>query len=83
MRRLVSLFLATLFGLASAISQTGAQLPKAIEVVDRQAFAAAPSAGTATSIDLRPYFPPVGTQSMNDCAAWALSATKSCQEALD
>jgi len=64
-------------------AQTGGQLPRATELASGDALTAAPSGDSISGVDLRRYFPPIGTQSMNDCTAWATAAAKSCLEAMD
>ena len=80
------LCLLTVFALQipnSLFAQTGAALPNALDLASGSDFTAAPAADEINGVDLRKYFPPVGEQTMNDCAAWAVSAAKSCMEAYD
>ena len=82
--RLIALVLLTLVLLCSnTLAQTGGMLPKAAEINHGETYAGAPVGDSIDGIDLRKYFPPVGSQSMNDCTAWAVSAAKSCLEAMD
>ena len=83
LRLLAFLLLAFAFLCNSSAAQTGGILPKAAELNQGGAYAGAPVGDTIDGVDLRKYFPPVGDQSMNDCTAWAVSAAKSCLEAMD
>lgn len=77
-------FAAVLLPLSSSLTaQTGALLPNAPDLESGTEFTAAPTADQIDGVDLRRYFPPVGEQTMNDCATWAIFATNSCMEAFD
>jgi hypothetical protein len=56
--------------IANAVDATFSQIPRASEL--------------PPIVDLRPHLPPVGSQTMNDCAAWAYAyAARSYLEAID
>ncbi len=82
--RLFALLLSLAFA-APAHADQGAKREdrKAVAALDR--FSEAISLdGLPESVDLRPYLPEVGAQTMNDCAAWAFGyAARSYLEAID
>ncbi len=82
-RSSAALLLAFVFLGHSGRAQTGGMLPKAADLNHGEAYAGAPVGDAIDGVDLRKYFPPVGSQSMNDCTAWAVSAAKGCLEAMD
>jgi hypothetical protein len=81
-RTLIALLLQLLPALAFA--QTGGQPLDWDEVAKIPEWEPEPmDYAEAYSVDLRPKFPPVGKQEMNDCTTWSMSAIKAYHEVLD
>ncbi len=71
--------------MSSVVNGQGVSREDRIEVAKMEAFVGEAPIGTRPEfVDLRPYLPPVGRQTMNDCAAWAFGyAARSYLEAVD